>query len=51
MDHGHPLEIGYSLVTEARQPQRLVETARRSAGVDPDDARSATRRRSKGYLG
>jgi uncharacterized Fe-S cluster protein YjdI/CDGSH-type Zn-finger protein len=34
-----PLEFGYSLVPEARDPQRLVETARRSAGVDPDDAR------------
>ena len=36
MDHGHPLEIDYSLVTEARHPQRLVETARRSARVDRD---------------
>jgi hypothetical protein len=37
MDHVHPLEFGYSLVPEARDPQRLVETARRSAGVDRDD--------------
>jgi hypothetical protein len=51
MDHGHPLEFGYCLAPEARDLQRLVETARRSAGVDPDHARPATRRRSKGYLG
>jgi hypothetical protein len=37
MDHDHTLEFGYSLVPEARDPQRLVETARRSAGVSPDD--------------
>ena len=46
MDHDHPLEFGYSLVPEA-----LVETARRSAGVDPDDARVRDEKTVEGYPG
>ena len=51
MDHDHPLEFGYSLVPEAPDPQRLVETARRSAGVDRDDARVRDEKTVEGYLG
>ena len=51
MDHGHLLEMGYSLVTEARHPQRLVERACRSAGVGPDEARVRDEKTVEGYLG
>ena len=51
MNHDHTLEFGYSLVPEARDPQRLVETARRSAGVDRDDARVRDEKTVEGYLG
>jgi hypothetical protein len=51
MDHDHPLKFGWSLVSEARDPPRLVETARRWAGVDPDDATVCDEKTVEGYLG
>jgi hypothetical protein len=51
MDHCHPLGIGYSLVTETRDPQRLVETALRSAGVNPDDVTVRDEKTVEGYPG
>jgi hypothetical protein len=51
MDHDHPLEFGWSLVSEARDPPRVVETARRWAGVDPDDATVCDEKTVEGYLG
>jgi hypothetical protein len=51
MDHGHALLFGYSLVPEALDPWRLVETARRLARVDPHDARVRHELTVEGYLG
>lgn len=50
MDRGHPLEFGYPLVPEARD-QHLVDTARQSARMDPDDARVRDEKTVEGYLG
>jgi len=51
MNHDHTLVFGYSLVREARDPQRLVDTARRPAAVDPDDATVRDAKTVEGYLG
>jgi hypothetical protein len=51
MDHGHPREFGYSMVPEARDPQRLADTEHRTARIDTDDARSTTEKTVEGYQG
>jgi hypothetical protein len=51
MNHDHTLVFGYSLVPEARDPQRLVETARRPAGVHPNDVTVRDEKTIEGYLG
>ena len=51
MDHSHPLLFGYSLVPEALDPWRLVETARRLARVDPRDPRVRDEKTVEGYPG
>ena len=51
MNHDHTLEFGYSLVPEARDPQRLVEAARRSGGVNPDDVTVRDEKTVEGYPG
>jgi hypothetical protein len=51
MDSGHPREFGPSLMPGARDPQRLLETARRAGRMDPDDARIRNEKTAEGSLG
>jgi len=50
MNHDHPVEFCYSLMPEARDRQRLVETARRSDGADPDDTRARGEKTIEGWM-
>jgi hypothetical protein len=49
--NGHPLVFGYSLVSEALDLPGLLETARRSARVDPRRPQVRDEKTVEGYLG